>query len=167
LGLGLVVLAAGFLVVAAFFAESFFAVEIFLEAAGFLEEVTFGVEAVAFFACDDFLATDVYFFVFVPLALGARAGAALVREAGVLAFVVFGALALVDLVEGAFALAFVVEAFEALTGALTLDAGFFAGVVFSFAASWLTFGASLTLPEGPFGRTKIFFSLPDVIARLS
>lgn len=112
-----------------FFAESFFAVEIFLEAAGFLEEVTFGVEAVAFFACDDFLATDVYFFVFVPLALGARAGAALVREAGVLAFVVFGALALVDLV-GAFALAFVVEALEAVTGALTLDAGFFAGVVF-------------------------------------
>lgn len=41
-----------------------------------------------------------------------------------------------------------------------------AGIVFSLAVSEGVFGASLTLPEGPLGRRKIPFTLPEVIARL-
>lgn len=71
--------------------------------------------------------------VFEPFALSAGAEAFVRDVAGALAFVVFvgfGA-ALVTLVDGAFALGFVVEAFVVLAGALVLDTGFLgAGVVF-------------------------------------
>jgi len=54
-----------------------------------------------------------------------------------------------------------------------LDAAFFAGAdglvgfAFSFAESEVLFlGASLTLPEGPFGRTNVPFSAPYAMERL-
>jgi len=110
-----------------------------------------------------FLAEDAYFLV-------VEAGLGVVR-------LVFGAAVVVatlalDLVTGR-AGVFLVEDFEVLDGGAVafLEAGFaellLAGVAFSFAASLRPFGASLTFPDGPFGRTKVPFSAPWVMALLS
>lgn len=42
-----------------------------------------------------------------------------------------------------------------------------AGFAFSFDVPFILSGANFTFPDGPFGRTKLPFSVPAVIARLS
>jgi hypothetical protein len=86
-----------------------------------------------------------------------------------LVFVVVATLAL-DLVTGR---AGVFLAVNVLAGAAVdfleagLETGLLAGVAFSLAASLRALGASLTFPDGPFGRRKVPFSAPWVMALLS
>jgi len=133
-------LAGGFLAVLAFLAVDFFAAV----------DLTFCI-VLAFFA------VEVYFLV-VPAVVAGFA-------VGVLA--AFGLVAvMVDVL--AFNGFFVEADFLAVMDLILVVAGLFAaGLVFSFAASLIPFPASLTLPEGPFGRTNVPFSAPCAMALLS
>jgi len=116
--------------------------------------------AVVFFLVEgDFLGTGDFFV----------ATASFLRALGFLAVVVTG-LTLFTLVVVVRALSLgVVRAVPLATDflAVALEESFLeAGIVFSLAVSEGVFGASLTLPEGPLGRRKIPFTLPEVIARL-
>jgi len=141
--------------VTAFLAAGFFALLAFL-ATGFLTAVFLPL-AVVF----DFFAVEVYFLVEAVVALVAvdfdtAFGLADVVEA----FAFSGLLAAVDF--------FTVVAFLEVVDLALVIAGFLvAGFVFSLAASLFPFPASLTLPEGPFGRTNVPFSAPCAIALLS
>jgi len=131
-----------------FFAAPLFAVVFFLIGADFLL-VAFFVVAASFLT-GALVAAGLTFFAFVVVArpLGLGAARVVTLPASFLAVV----LAIV-------ALALVVTAF---------GVGFLeAGLVFSLTVSERDLGASLTLPEGPLGRRKIPFSLPELIARLS
>jgi len=139
--------------VTAFLTGAFLALLAFL-AAGFFATVVFLV--VVF----DFFAVDVYFLV-APTA-GVIAGLdVVVFGLAVLEVLAFkGFLVIVDF--------FVGVAFLVVVDFVLVAAGFLeAGLAFSFAASLLPFPASLTLPEGPLGRTKVPFSAPCAIALLS
>jgi len=128
--------------VTAFLAGAFFAVLAFL-AAGF-----FAAVVLAFPLVLAFFAVDVYFLVVGVAAAGFVVGA--LRE--VLAFNGF----------------FAVIVFLVVVALALVAAGFLgAGLVFSLAASLFPFPASLTLPEGPLGRTKVPFSAPCAMALLS
>jgi len=112
-----------------------------------------------------FLAADAYFLVAGADLAAARLffGAAVV--VAVLAFALAAGRA-----AGAF---LAVEDFAVLVGVVVdfleggLAVGLLAGVAFSLAASLRALGASLTFPEGPFGRIKVPFSAPWVMALLS
>jgi len=126
---------------------------------------------VVFFVVTDFLAA-VAFFVVAAAFLGAPGDflVDVVVSLTVFALEVVRALALggartvtLDFLAGALA----AGAFDLVITVFAV-AGFLAmGCVFSLVASGRDLGASLTLPEGPLGRRKMPFSLPDVIARLS
>jgi len=134
--------------VTAFLAGAFFAVLAFL--AGFFAAAAavLAFPVVVF----DFLATDVYF-------LGPAVVAVVVVLGLEVALVIFGLAA---------GTGFLVTAVFLVVVLLALVAGFLlAGLVFSLAASLCPFPASLTLPEGPFGRTKTPLSAPCVMALLS
>jgi len=129
----------------------------------------------------DFLAGDAFFagarLAVVPedFAFFAAEAYFLVVGADLVVVRVLGAAAAVafDLAAGRAAGAFLAgEGFAALAGAVVdfLEAGLAAGLLagaFSLAASLRDLGASLTLPEGPFGRMKVPFSAPWVMALLS
>jgi len=134
----------------------------FLVVVDFLVEATFFAGAFLAVVPADFafLAADVYFLV---------VGADLVA-----ARLLFGAVAVLafDLDTGRATGVFLsVEDFAVLAAVGDfLEAGFAAGLLagaFSLAASLRALGASLTFPEGPFGRTKVPFSAPWVMALLS
>jgi len=133
--------------ITAFFTALLFAVVFFLVGADFLLVVAFFAVS---FLTGAFVPAGLTFFAFVVVARALRLGAARVVTLPVGFFV--GALVAV-------ALALVVTVFR--TGFLEW------GIVFSLAVSERDLGASLTLPEGPLGRRKIPFSLPELIARLS
>jgi len=140
--------------VTAFLAGAFFAVLAFL-AAGF-----FAVVVLAFPVALAFFAVDVYFLV-VVVVVAVAAG-----------FVVGALVALGLAATGVEVLAFngffVVIAFFVVVALALAAAGFLeAGLVFSLAASPFPFPASLTLPEGPLGRTNVPFSAPCAMALLS
>ena len=149
-----------------------------LAAASFAATFFFSVVfAVTFFAAGFFETVAVVFFVAAAAFLGAAAGAFFVEvvaeaffAAGAADF--FVAAAAGFLVVVAFALAAVVGFLAAgLAAGLVAAVGFFttpAGFVFSLVASDLLFlGASLTLPEGPFGNVKIPPFSPETMAALS
>jgi len=152
------VLEAGFFAspVTAFFAAPFLVFDtFFLVTGGFFAVVTFLVVAVVFFgAAGGFLAVveAAGFFVVVTL---------VVRTLGfVPPFTVC--------VVGFLVVAALVAAGLALEVVDLVVAGFLVvGLVFSLAAPVRTLGASFTFPEGPLGRTKMPFSLPWAMARLS
>jgi len=135
-----------------FLAATFFVVVAFLT--GFLVVV-------------GFFPTTVFF-------AGARLEAELVFLAGVAALVLPARTFLGAFLAGLSAEVATFLGLAAVVG-LGLVAAFFAGaglaldtgLEFSLAASPRTLGVSLTLPDGPFGRTNVPRSLPDVIARLS
>jgi len=130
--------------VTAFLAGAFFAALAFL-GAGF-----FAVAVLPFPVVFDFFAVDVYFLVVAVVAAGFD----------VVAFSL--AAAVVEVVEVLAFNGFFVVVF------LVLTVGFLAvGLAFSLAASLFPFPASLTLPEGPFGRTNVPFSAPCAMALLS
>jgi len=170
-------LLAGFSPVTAFFAAPFFAVVVFFVAEGFFAVAVFFVVAVVFFGAAflvvdcAFLASDVYFLAVEPVVFGRdEVPPEDFFSAVALGVLVFGAaraevvfLAVVVFAEAAFA--FVVEGFFA-AGLVVGLVVFVAGLVFSLAAA-APLGASLTLPEGPFGRTNVPFSAPCVIALFS
>lgn len=180
-----VALAASFLVVeaafVAFFAEALAVVFVVLPVAAFLAgvrlEVVFLVVAVAFglpasvFFGEVFVAVlvEVFFagaaFFVVAAALGVAVF--LVVVVGLLVLVVAFALVADDFAE---TFALVVLAFAVFFSVVVLGFGlvavFLAAGLFSFASASaaLALGASLTRPEGPFGRTKTPFSLPVLSA---
>jgi len=133
--------------VTAFLAGVFFAVLAFL-AAGF-----FAAAALPFPVVFDFFAVDVYFLVVAVVAAGFD-------------IVAFGLAAVVVEVL-AFNGFFVIVVFLIVVLALVTVGFLAAGLAFSLAASLFPFPASLTLPEGPFGRTNVPFSAPCAMALLS
>jgi len=137
--------------VTAFLAGAFFAVLAFL-AAGF-----FAAVVLPFPVAFDFFAVDVYFFVVAVVAAGFD----------VAALAAFGlAAAVVEVL--AFNGFLVVVAFLTVVDLALVAVGFLvAGLAFSLAASLFPFPASLTLPEGPLGRTNVPFSAPCAMALLS
>jgi len=144
--------------VTAFLAGAFFTVLAFL--AGF-----FAVVLVFPVVVLDFFAADVYFLGVVVLA-GVLDGVALVAFGFAAAAGALAGFSVVVVV--AVAVGFLVVVVFLVVVLLALAAGFLlGGLVFSLAASLCPLPASLTLPEGPFGRTKTPFSAPWAMALLS
>jgi len=151
--------AAGFLAspVTDFFAVPFLTVVVFfVVVVDFLAAAVFLVVRVAFLT-GSFFAVEVYFLVVAVDLVVAFFAAVVAFDAPpsrpvVVFFVAVGfAMAALGLAGTGFVPADLLET----------------GLVFSLAASTRAFGANLTLPEGPFGRTNVPFSLPVVMARFS
>jgi len=139
--------------VAVFFVAPFLATLVFFVVVdGFLAAAVFLV-VTAFFT-GVFFAAEVYFLV-VEVGLAGLVFAVDDPPPNLLVVVFFAAKGFV-----AGALGFVVAGF------VTADL-LETGLVFSLVASARALGASLTFPEGPFGRRNVPFSLPVVMARFS